>query len=263
MQGCKPLAGGFDDEIIEQGLLYRALLSALYITFGRYPRSTIPRMKKIIAAALASIGVGASAQAAPPTATLDTKAVRFSMPTVAAEEIQFVMPTPESFEGAPQFHEDDWRQIEFFPPSRLAEIKARLAEYKSFEAKHRTKFGWTDVYARKLPRAPVLGSSAIAELGSLLSATKLPSPILTTASRPLGQVKDGYTLRVSGSVFLYGIASSDGVMSLAALVDGDDSPLTKAFLTLNKKYQLMLVDWRSQMLLVSTTPAGQVNVWRP
>jgi len=52
-------------------------------------------------------------------------------------------------------------------------------------------------------------------------------------------------------------------MSLAALVDGDDSPLTKAFLTLNKKYQLMLVDWRSQMLLVSTTPAGQVNVWRP
>jgi hypothetical protein len=52
-------------------------------------------------------------------------------------------------------------------------------------------------------------------------------------------------------------------MSLAALVDGDDRPLTTAFIALNKKFQFVLVDWRSQMVLVSTTPAGQVNVWRP
>lgn len=68
---------------------------------------------------------------------------------------------------------------------------------------------------------------------------------------------------VANSVFLYGIADSDGVMSLAAAVDGDDGPLTKVFATLNEKYQLILVDWRLQMLLVSTTSAGQVNVWRP
>jgi hypothetical protein len=79
----------------------------------------------------------------------------------------------------------------------------------------------------------------------------------------LGQVKDGYTLRISESVFLYGLTSADGVMSLAALVDGDDRPLTTAFIALNKKFQFVLVDWRSQMVLVSTTPAGQVNVWRP
>jgi hypothetical protein len=185
------------------------------------------------------------------------------MPTVAADEIQFVMPTRETFEGAPQFHEDDWRQVEFFPSSRLAEIKTRLTEYKSFEAKHRTKHGWTDIYARRLPRMQVLGTSGLADIASAVSATKLPAPILTTTSRPLGQVKDGYTLRISESVFLYGLTSADGVMSLAALVDGDDRPLTTAFIALNKKFQFVLVDWRSQMVLVSTTPAGQVNVWRP
>lgn len=220
-------------------------------------------MKKIFAAALASIGIGAIAQPVPPATTVDTKAIRFSMPTVAAEEVKFVMPTRESFEGAPQFHEDDWRQIEFFPSSRLAEIKTRLAEYKLLEEKHRTKSGWTNIYARNLPRMPVLGSSRLSEVVGLLSATTLPAPILTTASKPLGQVEGGYTLRIANSVFLYGIADSDGVMSLAAAVDGDDGPLTKVFATLNKKYQLILVDWRLQMLLVSTTSAGQVNVWRP
>jgi hypothetical protein len=220
-------------------------------------------MRRIIAAALASIGLGAAAQPVPPPATVDPETIRFSMPTVAAEDIKFVMPTRETFEGAPQFHEDDWRQVEFFPSSRLSEIKTRLTEHKSFEAKHRTKYGWTEIYARRLPRVPVLGSSGIADLAGLLSATKLPAPILTTASRPLGQVMDGFTLRLSNSVFLYGLSDGEGVMSLAALVDGDDSSLTKAFLTLNKKYQFMLVDWRAQMLLVSTTSNGQINVWRP
>jgi hypothetical protein len=220
-------------------------------------------MRNLLAAALAFIGLGSTAEAGQPTATVDAKSVRFTMPTVAADEIQFVMPTRETFEGAPQFHEDDWRQVEFFPSSRLAEIKTRLTEYKSFEAKHRTKHGWTDIYARRLPRMQVLGTSGLADIASAVSATKLPAPILTTTSRPLGQVKDGYTLRISESVFLYGLTSADGVMSLAALVDGDDRPLTTAFIALNKKFQFVLVDWRSQMVLVSTTPAGQVNVWRP
>lgn len=220
-------------------------------------------MRKIVAAALASIGLVSPAQAVQHASTVDANTIRFTMPTVAADEIQFVMPTSETFEGAPQLHEHDWRQVEFLPSSRLAEIKKRLTEYKSFEAQHRTKYGWTEIYAINLPRMQVLGSSGLTDIAGSLSATKLPAPILTTTSRPLGQVKDGYTLRISGSVFLYGLAGADGVMSLAARVDGDDRPLTTAFITLNKKFQLILVDWRSQMVLVPTTPAGQVDVWRP
>ncbi|MCW0371157.1 hypothetical protein [Xanthomonas sacchari] len=94
-------------------------------------------MKKIITSTLTALGRASSAQA-DPVQTVDAKSIRFSMPTVAADQIDFVMPTKESFEGAPQFHEDEWRQLEFLPVARLQEIKRRLAEYKSFELGHRT-----------------------------------------------------------------------------------------------------------------------------
>lgn len=58
------------------------------------------------------------------------------MPTVAADSIDYVLPTKESFQGAPQFHEDEWAQLEFFPKARLGEIQKMLKEYKSFEAKN-------------------------------------------------------------------------------------------------------------------------------
>jgi hypothetical protein len=102
-------------------------------------------------------------------------------------------------------------------------------------------------------------------VAGVINASALPAPILTTASRPLGQVKGGYTLRLPAAVLLYGIASESGLQSLGALVEqgGDDQALFGVFATLNKKYQLVLVDWRSQFVLVATASDGKVNVWRP
>ncbi|AGH86295.1 hypothetical protein F504_3783 (plasmid) [Ralstonia pseudosolanacearum FQY_4] len=39
--------------------------------------------------------------------------------------------------------------------------------------------------------------------------------------------------------------------------------MTKAYVTLFKKYELLLVDWRSQQLLLSVDDKGGINVWRP
>ncbi|MCC4591362.1 hypothetical protein LL974_09480 [Xanthomonas campestris pv. cannae] len=222
-------------------------------------------MKKIITSTLAALGRASSAQA-DPVQTVDAKSIRFSMPTVAADQIDFVMPTKESFEGAPQFHEDEWRQLEFFPVARLQEIKRRLAEYKSFELGHRTQYGWTEIYARRLaPSEVVAGDDAVAQVGRVVGAKLAPSPILTTASRPLGQVKGGFTLTIGGGVFLYGIASQGEVVALGAMVErgGEDLKLTHAFAQLNKTYKLILVDWRSQLVLVSLALSGNVDVWRP
>jgi hypothetical protein len=44
---------------------------------------------------------------------------------------------------------------------------------------------------------------------------------------------------------------------------GEDLKLTQAFAQLSKVYKLILVDWRSQLLLVSVAPSGDVDVWRP
>jgi len=223
-------------------------------------------MKRILTAALASLGIASAASAEPQVSTVDPRTVRFSMPTVAAEDIQFVMPSPQTFEGAPQFHEDEWCQSEFFPASRIAEMKARLTEYKAFEQRHRASNGWTEIYARRIARSPVLsGGKAVVELQELLKASILPAPILTTAARPLGQVGSGYTLRLEGSVLLYGISGESGLESLGAIVGGggDDQQLMRAFTTLNKKYKLVLVDWRQQFLLVEANSAGKIDIWRP
>ncbi len=223
-------------------------------------------MKKLLTAAIAILGVSATAQSQPRVETIDTRNLRFTMPTVAADVLEFVVPTRETFDGAPQFHEDEWAQIEFYPPDRLAEIQRRLSEYKSFELKHRSSSGWTNIYARQMSRSSVLsGSAAVAELAASLHATELPAPILTTTSRPLGQVKGGFTIRVSQGLLLYGKQSSSGVSVLAVVLEhgAADSLLTSAFVRLNRDRGLLLVNWRDQLLLVSSNDRGAVSVWRP
>ncbi len=223
-------------------------------------------MKKLLSALLAGLGIGATAVAAPNLQQIDPKAIRFSMPTVAADELQFVMPTKQSFEGAPQFHEDEWCQVEFYPEERASDIKQMLTEYKAFEQEHRVQHGWAQIYARHVARTTVAnGHAAVDDMAKLLEATRLPAPILTTTSRPLGQVAGGFTLRLPGSVLLYGVAGEQGLSTIAALVEhgGDDMQLTKAFALLSKSHRLVLVDWRSQILLLSVDVSGEIGVWRP
>ena len=102
-------------------------------------------------------------------------------------------------------------------------------------------------------------------LTKLLGTRFAPAPILTTSSRPLGQVKNGYTLHLPSGVFLYGQSANSVPRSLAILVEqgGDDQQVVGAFQRLNKVYGLVLIDWRAQQILVSSTAAGKINVWRP
>ncbi len=223
-------------------------------------------MKKLFSSVLTALGMQPATHAEPPTQMVAPKTIMFSMPTVAADDIQFAIPTEESFQGAPQFHEDEWCQLEFFPRSRLAEIQRRLVEYKAFEKKHRGQHGWSHIYARRIHReAVVRGVDAADDVATSVGAVPRPSPILTTTSRPLGQVKDGFTLELAGSVLLYGVKTSDGVSALGATVarGGDDAQLTRAYITLSGKYGLLLVDWRAQQLLLSVTEKGDISLWRP
>jgi hypothetical protein len=223
-------------------------------------------MKKLLSTLVAAFGIQPPAHAEPSAQMVDPKTIMFTMPTVAADDIKFVVPTEESFAGAPQFHEDEWCQLEFFPRSRLAEIQRRLVEYKEFEKKHRGQHGWSNIYARRIHReAVVRGVDATDDIASSVVAVVRPSPILTTTSRPLGQVKDGFTLELAGSVLLYGAKASDGVSALGATVarGGADAQLTQAYITLFEKYGLLLVDWRAQQLLLSVTEKGDISVWRP
>lgn len=54
-----------------------------------------------------------------------------------------------------------------------------------------------------------------------------------------------------------------GARSATVARGGDDSQLTRAYITLSGKYGLLLVDWRAQQLLLSVTEKGDISVWRP
>lgn len=195
---------------------------------------------------------------------IDTASIRYSMPTVAADILTFVMPTRASFEGAPQFHEDEWCQIEFLPAEGLKALQATLVEYKVFEKANRLQYGWSQIFARQLDRGPLIkGSDAVRQLADLFGAEPINAPILTTASRPLGQVDGGFALKPSSDVLLYGLSNERGITALGAMVHGDDMQLSQVFSTLHASYRLMLVDWRQQLVLCSVALDGNFEVWRP
>lgn len=221
-------------------------------------------MKKIFAAILGALGgTSAHVEAEPPkVVSVPTESIRFSMPTIAMDSIEFDMPTENSFNGAPQFHEDDWAQLEFFPPVRLTEVQKCLKELKSFEADNRTQYGWKQIYRREISRTSIGLSSA--DLGHELNAKILPAPILTTSSQPLGQVRHGYSLELGKNAYLYGLQGNGQITVLGVSLQGaDDMLLSNAFLKLNRQHGLILVDWRQQFVLTSVNSSGQFELWRP
>ncbi|HEY0335160.1 MAG TPA: hypothetical protein VGC74_15880 [Stenotrophomonas sp.] len=196
--------------------------------------------------------------------TVDLASINHTMPTVAADCLTFVMPTEASFEGAPQFHEDEWCQIEFLPQDGLDAIQATLTRYKAFESAHRLQYGWSEVFARQLPRAVLIeGANAVERIAELFGTTPINAPILSVTSRPLGQVEGGFAIRPSTDVLLYGLADERGITALGAILDGDDMQLSHAFATLHSAARLVLVDWRGQLALCGVGADGRYAAWRP
>lgn len=223
-------------------------------------------MKKFITSLLALAGL---ANAAPPQQdiqSLDPNSILFTTPTISNDiaPLEPVRQKPSNADFI--FHEDEWSQVEFFSKGRLAEIQRLLKEFKSFEQANRAKVGWRKVYVRKITREPiVVGSGAIQQLEQLLGVKATTPPILFSSSELSGRVKNGFSLPLGGNVTLYGFADDRGIPVLGANVGEhpDDLKLTNAFMKLNSKKGLILVDWRAQVVLVSVDKSGQINVWRP
>lgn len=162
------------------------------------------------------------------------------------------------------FHEDEWRQVEFIPADRLAEIQRMMTAYKVFEVANKVQYGWRKVYVRNLPAKPVLpGGDALRKLEQELKVKGGPAPILEHGGGGASQVTEGFTIPVGINISLYGFRDGTGIPVLGvALHDADDQVLTGVFQKLNRKFGLLLVDWRMQMILVGTTN-GQIDLWRP
>lgn len=221
-------------------------------------------MKKVLAGWLALIGIGGSVAAE--TKMVDPQTILFSMSTISDD-----MAPLEQIDHVDLsdliFHEDEWRQVEFFDRSRLSEIERTLTELKAFATAHQQRSGWSKIYVRKLTSEPVVqGSTSIAKLESLLGIAAKAGPVMFTGGNSLvGRVARGFSLQLGGGVALYGFGDEAGISVLGANVaaGGDDQTLTRAFQKLSLSDHLILVDWRAQMVLIAVAEDGRIEAWRP
>jgi hypothetical protein len=223
-------------------------------------------MRTLLTSLLALVGVTSPAQAQQRPGKLDLSAILYTTPTLSSDIAALEPISGQPKAGELIFHEDEWSQVEFLPKSQLGEVQRLLKEYKPFEQANRAAHGWRKVYVRRLQRFPIVaGDQPIRELGRVLGAVAAPGPILSSAGATTGRVKNGFTVPLGGNVWLYGYHSAGGVPVLGAYVGEhpDDLKLTQAFMKLNSSTGAILVDWRAQVVLLSTTAAGQVELWRP
>lgn len=196
---------------------------------------------------------------------VDPKNILFSTPTLSNELPKMAASAAQPTEKDVVLHEDDWAQVEFLPKSQLETVRKILREYKEFELINRTENGWRKVYIRKFERLPVMdGNGALAETEKMLGG-KAGSPPLLASVSGIGTVTKGFTLNLGRNVNLYGYASDRGIMELGADIgkNPDSASLTNAFTKINARNGSILVDWKAQMILVSTLPSGQIEIWRP
>lgn len=221
-------------------------------------------MGRILAALL---GVFSAPQASEDKVQMvDPRTLYFSMSTIADEigELEPVSGEPRATDFV--MHEDEWRQIEFFPASRLSEMQGTLKQLARFEAENRHGEVYRNIFVRRIPVAPVLSApDAVRTLASEFEAQAGAGPVLFAARSVTGRVSGGFTVPLSTNVALYGRAGPQGVMVLAANVgeNGDHAVLSRAFITLNRKHQLIAVDWRSHMILTGVSTDGLIEVWQP
>jgi len=222
---------------------------------------------RALAGLLALIALGSRASADAPVRHVNPKDILFSMSTISNDAAPL---EPFSGKAGRQdliFHEDEWRQIEFFPKERLGEIERKLTELKSFEKAHRKSVGWDKIYVRTLAAAPVLaGGGALRSLEKTLGSKAVGAPIVYTGTHTIvGRVAGGFSLPLGGRVSLYGFRDGTGVPVLGADLNApaDNQVLMRVFSKLNARDHLILVDWRAETALISVSADGQVSVFAP
>lgn len=223
-------------------------------------------MGKVLAALLGMVGLGSQDAGHPEITSVDPRTLYFSMSTIA-NDMAPLEPVTQIADADPLIHEDEWRQIEFFPAGRLPEIRAILEELVRFEAANRHGDVFRNIFVRTLPDAPALaGGDAQQILAEQLGVPPGPGPVLFQGSDgATGRIANGFSFPLDGRVTLFGYRSERGVMVLSAVVGsgGNHEALTQAFIKLNRARGLIAVDWRSHMILVGVSPDGRIEAWTP
>jgi hypothetical protein len=203
---------------------------------------------------------GASAQTDPPAPIMPPP---FRLPTIAADKPEFA---PEAVPMGPDDiyvdPDDIWRQVEFYPGTRLPEVRAALAEVEADSGRYAG--GWIHMVQRRIPGAP--GFPSLREIARTVGGRVGPAPLSRgEMGGPMHRIIDGFTIRLDDQTVLYGVAHAGGVTVLGAALDyrGDRKALNHAFYKLNRAYGLVLIYWLPPALLASPADKDDFSDWHP
>lgn len=191
----------------------------------------------------------------------DGQIVYWALPTIASEQ-------PPQRVGdtsvAAVFHEDMWRQCEFFAQNDLAHVAQMIAFLVQHENHARDGRGYRELYVRDDLPTP-LAKLAIS-FGSLRNDFEelavCYSLALTTEFGEPELVEGGFAFAIPGGGAFFGRASGDEVVTLCLeLIHGETNPTPEAaklLAALAREHCLLVVDWINMTIV---RPELTDSVW--
>jgi hypothetical protein len=172
--------------------------------------------------------------------------IRFSIPTIS-NELPAIVNTTLFHDFTLDLHEDDWRQIEFFPIKLLPVIQKEMAAVEALlfpEGESTTFSGFDTVHVRKINRQDL--SIDFSDFCKLVNIRQKGALTVTFAGHS-GFVQDGFALR-SDNYTYYGTVKNEIIneLCLQQFDQADDE-----FFSTAARYGLVLTVWcRGQITTV-------------
>lgn len=164
--------------------------------------------------------------------------MRFSIPTIS-NELPGIVDTALFHDFTLDLHEDDWRQIEFFPIQLLPVIQKEMAAVEAVlfpEGEATTLLGYDTVHVRKIDRQDL--SIDFNDFCELVKIRQKGALTVTFAGNS-GFVQDGFVLRSDN--FTYYGTGKDGKINELCLQQFDQAD--DEFFSIATRYGLVLTIW--------------------
>jgi hypothetical protein len=177
---------------------------------------------------------------------IDPLNIRFSIPTIS-NDLPLVVDHPLFHDFALDLHEDDWRQIEFFPLQLLPEIQREMTKVEAIlfpDNDASTLAGYDTIHVRKIDRQHI--TIPFKDFCEQITVREKGALTLKFADYS-GFVQDGFALR-SDNYTYYG-TMKDGIINELCLQQFDQAD--DEFSNIAARYGLALVIWcRGQITTV-------------
>ncbi|NOK23195.1 hypothetical protein [Corallococcus carmarthensis] len=193
---------------------------------------------------------------------VDPGSILYSLPTIEGVLPAIAEGSTKQGRRMLEFHEDDWRQVEFVALTLQVPIQAELKSIQQIHSGHRKAAGFDALHLRGGVPSPLEGVRlTLADLRGALGETAAWQDGLSFQG-VAGLIAGGFAVQMSPALWLYGTEREGHVTALGLQQTGTRADLEgvgRMLAALASRYQLGLVDW-CRAAQVPTSPQ-HVHDW--